>query len=66
MKQKAAKGVLGVGMAVWLVARAVPSFWLGGRHIFVLNIRIFSLNQLQISLFCFKTQSLEYLFLKLN
>jgi len=66
MKQKAAKGILGVGTAVWLVARIVPSFWLGGRHIFVLNLRIFIPNQLQVPFFCSKTQSLEYLFLKLN
>jgi len=66
LKQKAAKGIPKVGTAVWLVAQAVPSFWLGGRQIFVLNLRIFSPNQLQIPFFCFKTQYLEYLFLKLN
>jgi len=52
MKQKAAKGILGVGTAVWLVARAVPNFWLGGRHIFILNLCIFSPNQLKIPFFC--------------
>jgi len=30
------------------------------------NLRIFNPNQLQIPFFCSKTQSLEYLFLKLN
>jgi len=37
-----------------------------GRHIFVLNLRIFSPNQFQIPFIFSKTQSLEYLFLKFN
>ena len=37
-----------------------------GDYIFALNLRIFNPNQLQIPFFYSKTQSLEYLFLKLN
>jgi len=37
-----------------------------GRHIFVLNLRIFQPEQLRILFFGSKTESLEYLFLELN
>jgi len=38
MKQKQQKRILGHGTTVWDMARAVPSFCLGGCYILVLNL----------------------------
>jgi len=57
---------MGVGTAVWLVARAVPSFWLGKIY-FCLQIFVFLARISSKSFFfCAKTKSFNYLFLKLN
>jgi len=40
LKQKQQKSILKVGTAVWLVARAVSSLWLGG-DIFLSSIFVF-------------------------
>jgi len=48
VKQKQQKSILGHGTAVWIVARAVLSFWLGG-DVFLCRIFVFSSpNQLWI------------------
>jgi len=48
-KQRQQKAVWNDGTAVPLEARAVPTSLVGGLHIFVPNLHIFNLNQLQIT-----------------